>query len=54
MPKTGTQIVSAQVPVGTLEQLRTLADEADRTLSAEIRRALNEHLERERGRQVAA
>ena len=48
MANTETRVTSVQIPVGTLEQLKTLADEADRTLSAEIRRALNEHLERER------
>ncbi len=35
------------VPVGTLERLRELAAEADRSLSAEIRRAVNEHLARD-------
>ena len=35
------------VPVGTLERLRELAEQGDRSLSAEIRRALNEHLARE-------
>ena len=47
MANTETRVTSVQIPVGTLEQLKTLANEADRTLSAEIRRALNEHLARE-------
>jgi predicted transcriptional regulator len=40
-------IVSAQVPTRTREQLLRLASRADRSLSAEIRRALAEHLARE-------
>jgi predicted transcriptional regulator len=40
-------IVSAQVPTTTRDQLLHLAERADRSLSAEIRRALAEHLARE-------
>lgn len=40
-------IVSAQVPSGIHEKLERLAREADRSLSAEIRRALVAHVERE-------
>ena len=38
-------IVSAQVTATEHKQLQALAREADRSLSAEIRRALREHLE---------
>ena len=37
-------VVSSQVPWELREQLEQMAREADRTLSAEIRRALVEHL----------
>ena len=40
-------IVSAQVPTGIHDELERLAREADRSLSAEIRRALVAHVERE-------
>jgi hypothetical protein len=43
-----TAIVSAQVTAEQRDELRRLAARADRTLSAEVRRAVNEHLERER------
>ena len=43
---TGTAIVSAQVSAAMRAGLLRLATEADRTLSAEIRRACAEHLER--------
>ena len=42
----GTAIVSAQVSAAMRAELLRLATEADRTLSAEIRRACAEHLER--------
>ena len=38
-------IVSAQISVPEHEQLQSMAREADRSLSAEIRRALRSHLE---------
>jgi hypothetical protein len=40
------RIVSAQVPGSMREALERLAEREDRTLSAEVRRALSEHLER--------
>lgn len=40
-------IVSSQVSAGVREQLERLAAEADRSLSAEIRRALARHVEQE-------
>jgi predicted transcriptional regulator len=39
-------IVSAQVSQPVREKLERLADEADRTLSAEVRRALTAHIMR--------
>jgi hypothetical protein len=39
-----TAIVSASVPIETRDELERLAREADRTLSAEIRRALVAHV----------
>jgi len=42
----GRQIVSASLPRRDARRLEELAAEADRSLSAEIRRALREHLER--------
>ena len=48
MPKTETQIVSAQLSTESVEQLRVLAAAAGRSLSSELRRAVREHLERER------
>jgi predicted transcriptional regulator len=47
MAKTGMKIVSAALPEGSVQQLRSLADEGDRTLSAEVRRAVAEHLTRQ-------
>lgn len=44
MTKSHTVIVSAQLPTHTVEQLRNLAQQADRSLSAEIRRAVHMHL----------
>jgi hypothetical protein len=41
-------IVSAQVPADVHEELERLAREADRSLSAEIRRALVAHVGRDR------
>lgn len=38
-------IVSAQVTTTEHEQLQSMAREADRSLSAEIRRALRSHIE---------
>jgi hypothetical protein len=48
MPKTQgyTRIVAAQVPASEAARLQQLVLEHDRTLSAEIRRALRAHLER--------
>jgi hypothetical protein len=40
----GTAIVSAQVDAELRDELLRRAEEADRSLSAEIRRALQEHL----------
>jgi predicted transcriptional regulator len=40
-------IVSAEVPPQVRERLERLAAAADRSLSAEVRRALSEHLVRE-------
>lgn len=37
--------ISAQIPIATVEQLRSLAREADRSLSAELRQAVAAHLE---------
>jgi len=48
MTKTASRIVSAQLPIVVVERLLRLAEEGDRTLSAEIRRAVHAHLERER------
>ena len=42
----GKVIISAQVATGQRDQLARLAQEADRSLSAEIRRALAAHVER--------
>jgi hypothetical protein len=42
-------IVSAQVPAHARDELERRAREADRTLSAEIRRAIAEHLGRDDG-----
>ena len=39
-------IISAQVPTEQRDELARLALQADRTLSAEIRRALTAHVER--------
>jgi predicted transcriptional regulator len=46
------RIVSAQLRPEMVERLRQLAEAGDRTLSAEIRRAVSRHVERERGRFV--
>jgi hypothetical protein len=40
----GLQIVSAQIPVSDVARLQQQAREADRSLSAEIRRLIREHL----------
>jgi len=40
-------IVSAQVDLDTRDELRRRAREADRTVSAEVRMAIREHLQRE-------
>ena len=45
-PASETAIVSAQVSAAMRAELLRLATKADRTLSAEIRRACAEHLER--------
>lgn len=42
----GRTIVSAQVEADTRAELERLAREGDRTLSAEVRRAIAEHLAR--------
>jgi hypothetical protein len=47
MAKTAMKIVSAALPEGSVQQLRSLADQGDRTLSAEVRRAVAEHLTRQ-------
>jgi predicted transcriptional regulator len=47
MAKTGMKIVSAALPERSVQQLRSLADQGDRTLSAEVRRAVAEHLTRQ-------
>ena len=44
----GTTIVSAQVPVEVKNELERLAREGDRSLSAEVRRAVTRHLERDK------
>jgi predicted transcriptional regulator len=41
-------IISAQIPTTTRDELERLAREADRSLSAEVRRALAAHLNHER------
>ena len=45
MAKTLQKIVSAQVPADDAQLLEQLAREADRTVSAELRRAIRAHLE---------
>lgn len=45
MTKTLQKIVSAQVPADDAELLEQLAREADRSVSAELRRAIRAHLE---------
>jgi predicted transcriptional regulator len=40
------KIVSGQVPVEDVARLAALARSGDRTLSAEVRRAIREHVER--------
>jgi predicted transcriptional regulator len=47
MARNDVTIVSAQVSTTTRAHLERLARESDRTVSAEIRRALREHLEHE-------
>jgi hypothetical protein len=44
MPSIEKVILSAQVPAETAEELKRLAAHADRSVSAEVRRALNLHL----------
>jgi len=44
MTPTAKVIISSQVDVTVRDELERLAREADRTLSAEVRRALTEHL----------
>jgi len=46
MDKTATEVkvVSAQVPVALVDELRRKAAEADGTLSAEVRRALGRYV----------
>jgi predicted transcriptional regulator len=39
-----TKILTFQAPMELAEQLRALADERDRSLSAEVRRAVQTHL----------
>jgi predicted DNA-binding protein len=46
MAKTLQKIVSAQLPATEAQRLEQLAREADRTVSAELRRAVRAHLER--------
>ena len=45
--RTYTRVAHAEIPASTREQLEQLAREGDRTLAAEIRRALRAHIERE-------
>jgi predicted transcriptional regulator len=40
------RIISAQLPLGDVAQLRELAAREDRSLSAEVRRAVAEYVER--------
>ena len=42
-------VISSQVTVAVREELERRALEADRTLSAEVRRAISEHLECSQG-----
>jgi predicted transcriptional regulator len=42
-----TRLVSAVVETTTVEQMQALAVRSDRTFSAELRRALREHVRRE-------
>ena len=46
MQKAAKIIISCQLPMTMRNELIRRAEEADRTFSAEIRRALSEHLER--------
>jgi predicted transcriptional regulator len=46
--RTHEAVAHAMIDPGTREQLEALARSNDRTLAAEIRRALREHVERER------
>lgn len=46
--------LSAQVPVELRDGLERLATRADRSLSAEVRRAISGHLERELPRNVVS
>jgi predicted transcriptional regulator len=47
MAKSPSVVVSAALPTVAVDRLRSLAEAADRSFSAELRRAVNEHLERE-------
>jgi len=49
----GRQIVSASLPREDARRLEKLAAEADRTLSAQLRRAVREHLARTEPREAA-
>lgn len=42
-----TRIVSAQLPLTEADRLAELARDSDRSLSAEIRRAVREHIQRQ-------
>jgi hypothetical protein len=50
MPKTEVTIISAQVPKETRVELERRAQDGYRSISAEIRLALDEHLRHERQR----
>lgn len=41
-----TEQISVRLPVGVVETLRSLAAAQDRTLTQEVRRAVNVHIER--------
>lgn len=43
---TPTTFISAQVPTDLYDSFKAIADEADRSVSAELRRVLKAHVER--------
>ena len=46
--------VTARIPLGDRDELERLAEEADRSRSAEVRRAIRQYLERESDSEVAS